>query len=97
MLKPLRKVEKKEPAYASDSPQRVCEKCGKTGPSHRMINCIICIGSPGHETLAPFQCQQEEHWACSIECWSQVAHACIDEHMTQLLTQKHGGLENDTI
>lgn len=94
MLKPLK--EKIEPIYASDSPKRICENCNKIGPSHRMINFICCIGSPGHESLQPIQCEQEEHWACSIECWSKVAHACIDEHMVELLKQKHGVL-NDKI
>lgn len=80
---------KREAEYASDSPDRVCECCKKTGPSHRMINVIIVIGSPGHENLQPFQCSQEEHWACSIECWTKVAHACVDEHMSELLRGKH--------
>jgi hypothetical protein len=74
-----------EPEYGSDSPTVVCEACAKPGPSHLMINCMIAIGSPGHPSLPAFQCAAVEHWACSPECWRNVAHACIDEHMHALL------------
>lgn len=66
-------------------PTRTCEACGKKGISSSMINIIIVVGSPGHASLKPFQCSQEEHWSCSPDCWSKVAHACIDEHMSILL------------
>ena len=91
MLKAL-PAAKTEPEYGTDSPTVNCESCGKSGPSHLMINCIIFIGSPGHPSLPPFQCpgsqqieQRPEHWACTPECWLLVAHACIDEHMHELL------------
>lgn len=84
MLKPL-DMSKKEPSI----PMRTCEACGTQKPSDASINCIIVIGSPGHASLAPFQCAQEEHWACSIACWQTVAHACIDEHMAALLQSAH--------
>lgn len=96
MLTPIKMpVSGEEPEYGSDSPVVKCEACGKSGPTHLMINLAVCIGSPGHPSLPPFQCpgsQQTapgpagaEHWACSPDCWKAVAHACIDEHMHELL------------
>jgi len=68
-------------------PARTCEACGKVVPvGHDAINVIIVVGSPGHPELPPFQCPHEEHWACSIDCWLKVAHACIDEHISQVLS-----------
>lgn len=88
MLKPLSESTKN--TIDKLPPPRVCEACGITVPiGHDAINCIIVIGSPGHPSLMPFQCAHEEHWACSIACWSQVAHACINEHMLELLKQAH--------
>lgn len=71
-------------------PPRKCEACGTiVAVGHDAINVIIVVGSPGHPSLAPFQCGYEEHWACSIECWQKVAHACIDEHMRVMLQELH--------
>ena len=89
MLKPLDTKKKPEPEYATDSPQRICEACGKSGPSHRMINCILVVGSPGWEGVPSFQCPQEEHWACSPDCWLKVAHACAEEHLHVILKDLH--------
>jgi hypothetical protein len=98
VLKPIRKSGGEVP-YGSDSPILTCEICGKSAPSHLMINLMIGIGSPGHPSLTGFQCPgsgqyqgRPEHWACSLECWKQLAHACIDEHMIQLLRDKHDEL-----
>ena len=85
MLKPLGQTQIKPELIIV----RTCEACGKQVESSQAINLIIVIGSPGHPELAPFQCEQEEHWACSLDCWRKVAHACIDEHMHVLLQQKH--------
>lgn len=99
MLKPVKMPAKpEEPEYGSDSPIVSCEACGKQGPTHLMINLAVCIGSPGHPMLPPFQCpgsQQTgpEHWACSPECWQKVAHACIDEHMLVLLQQAQATIQ----
>lgn len=85
MLKPLGQSQPKpEPVI-----MRTCEACGRQVDSSWAINMIFVIGSPGHPELMPFQCEQEEHWACSRHCWNKVAHACIDEHMMILLQQKH--------
>jgi hypothetical protein len=95
MLAPLIKERIEDVPYGSDSPTVKCEndQCSAIGPSHLMINCIIFIGSPGHPALPPFQCGQTEHWACSVECWSKVAHACIDEHMSELLKEARATVE----
>lgn len=77
----------------NDPPPRACEACGTVKPGDQAINVMIGIGSPGHPSLKPFQCEQEEHWACSIECWAQVAKACVDEHMVQLLHLAHQSLK----
>lgn len=89
MLKPLRTQSTATVERGSDSPSVQCEACGLKLPRHDAINIIICIGSPGHMDLPPFQCEHTEHWACSRECWLKVAHACIDEHMHELLKQSH--------
>jgi len=88
MLKNIRMPNEPIPevAYGSDSPTVKCENCPKKGPSHLMINVMVCIGSPGHPSLPAFQCSAVEHWACTPECWVKVAHACIDEHMLALLS-----------
>jgi hypothetical protein len=76
-------VEEREPGW--DSPIVACEACGKQEKRHLMINAVICIPAPGHPALTGFGCPAGEHWACSPECWRTVAHACIDEHMHELL------------
>ena len=86
-----------EVPYGSDSPTLTCESCGKQELSHNMINLMIGVGSPGHPSITGFQCPgsgqyegRPEHWACSPECWIKVAHACIDEHMQELLKYHRG-------
>lgn len=83
-----------EATAEANAPMRICEACGAQKISHEAINCIIVIGSPGHASLSPFQCAYEEHWSCSIPCWQKVAHACVDEHMAELLKQKHEEVAN---
>lgn len=74
-----------------------CEACGKqVARRDEAINIIIVVGSPGHPALPPFQCPQEEHWACSLECWLLVAHACIDEHIHTLLRQAHASVGKES-
>lgn len=73
-----------------------CENsaCGKVvNCRHDAINYMFVVGSPGHPSLMPFQCPSGEHWACSIECWEIVAHACIREHALEMLKQLHAGLQ----
>jgi hypothetical protein len=98
-LKPVRKPGDDIP-YGSDSPTLTCEICGKQDLSHNMINLMIGSGSPGHPKLTGFQCPgsgqyhgRPEHWACSITCWEELAHACIAEHMVELLKQAHASLQ----
>jgi hypothetical protein len=98
MLKPLTTLQ--EPEYGSDSPTVACENpnCTNQGPTHKMINFTIIIGSPGDETLPPMQCPAHQgpqalgHWSCSRECWLLVAHACVDEHGHEMLVQAHQSL-----
>jgi hypothetical protein len=67
-----------------------CENCGAVVERRdQAINFIAVIGSPGHPELAAFQCAHTEHWACSIDCWVIIAHACIDEHLSAMLKLKH--------
>lgn len=84
LLKPL--VINEGSVQAQDPPPRTCENCGTiVERGDQAINVMMCIGSPGHPDLAPFQCPHTEHWACSPDCWEEVAHACIHEHMLPLL------------
>jgi len=88
MLKPLSFQSKQQEEKLP--PPRTCEACGTiVAIGHFAINFIPVIGSPGHPSLVPMQCEQEEHWACSLACFAKVAHACIDEHMIELLKKKH--------
>lgn len=72
----------------SQDPVRACEVCGKEKPSSDMINIIVVIGSPGHHSLLPFQHPEEEHWACSIDCWHELSMRVVLE-MEDLLRSKH--------
>lgn len=80
--------EKQEPEYATDSPAVTCAICGTQKPSCNMINFAVAVPSPGHPDLLGVGCPVE-HWACSLNCWQKVAHACIDEHMLELLKERH--------
>lgn len=63
-------------------PMEICESCGKSLPrSHALMSFIIVGGAK------PFQCPGGGHVACSIECWAKVSHACIDEHMVEILSR----------
>ena len=75
----------------------VCESCGnvlKTRADAFNVMFVCQIGVPGHAAIPPFQCDSEEHWACSKECWQKVAHACIDQHMMETLNQIYSQLED---
>lgn len=74
-------------------PVRTCEICGAQGVANPFINFILVIGVPGHESLAPIQCEHEEHWACSIPHWLEIAHACVEEHGHEMLVDAHLNLE----
>lgn len=90
MLKPLHQTQELSQAEI----QRTCEMCGTPVPSSYALNFILIIGSPGHPSLTPIQCTQTEHWACSIEHWEKVAHACITEHGLLLLQEAHSNVSN---
>lgn len=47
------------------------------------------IGVPGTPHLAAFSCESGEHWACSIECWEAVAHACVTQHLRATMEAAH--------
>lgn len=90
MLEPIKIAEPAtEPVYGTDSPTMTCEACKAQAPRHLFFNAVIWLGSPGHPSLLPLQCPAIEHWACSIECWAQVAKACVDEHMKPYLQSLH--------
>lgn len=75
-------------------PPRTCQVpgCGVTRPLDQMIHGHLSVTVPGDEykgKIPPFQCADEEHWACSIEHFTQIQHACLDEHIKQALIQIH--------
>jgi|SRR5581483_12448649 hypothetical protein len=82
--------EEREPGW--DSPLVACEACGKQERRHLMLNVVVSVPAPGHPSAIGFSCPANEHWACSLDCWRAVAHACIDEHMLVLLQAKHADL-----
>lgn len=69
-----------------------CAVCGTSLPNSHAFNIIISVGVPGHPDVQPFQCPHEEHWACSIDHWLQVSHACLDEHIHAILQDIHANL-----
>lgn len=81
----------------ADSPTVVCEACGAPGLRHLMMNVMIGVGSPGHPSLAGFQCPETEHWACTLNCWRRVAHACLDEHVHEYLLALHATLKDKEV
>ncbi len=81
----------------------MCEACGYIVPSRdEAINIIINVGSPGHPSLAPFQCPgggdtYGDHWACSIECLKNIAHDCIENHVQEVLLYLHKNVGIDRV
>ena len=79
-----------------DSPLRTCEICGKQLPSHFAINVILSVGSPGHPSIIPLQCDNVEHWTCSPACFEQMTIKCAThvraklERLHNQLLQHHG-------
>ncbi len=90
MLQPIQIIDKPQQTEIPAIP-RTCEACGTIVPEgDKAINFIPAVGSAGHPDVAGVvTCPYEEHWACSLECWAKVAHACIDEHMAQILQHIH--------
>ncbi len=89
MLKALTATSSPTPTIPPDPP-RTCEACGRiVEDGSQAINFMIQIGVAGHPSIDPFQCPQVEHWACSRDCWLKVAHACVDEHMHEVLKYYH--------
>ena len=79
-LEPINITEKTE----RKSPVVKCDVCPNTGQAHDMIDFVANVLSPGHPKLTGIACPTQ-HWACSLECWIKVAHACIDEHLLEVL------------
>lgn len=89
LLKPIQIIDKQDQGRIPALP-RTCEACGTVVPEgDKAINFIPAIGSAGHPDLPVIRCPHEEHWACSLVCWAKVAHACIDEHLAQILQYAH--------
>lgn len=89
-IRPEQSIAAPRTAETVTSPPILCEACGKSVPREQAMNIILVVGSPGHPDLPPFQCpgggdSYGDHWACSVECWKTIAHACIDEHMHAIL------------
>ena len=84
MLSPIRL-----PGQEVSEGTRICECCKKEVKSSSAINIMIVVGSPGHADMLHFQCPNEEQWACSLECWTNVANACIEEHILEILKELH--------
>lgn len=88
------------------SPVVRCENCGTARPSHRMVNFVVCVGSPGHEDLPPFQCNAKQvdprtpmhalgHWGCSEECIETIMRACIEQHMIPALRSLRATIDKE--
>lgn len=95
LLQPIRlQKEEEEQAPGWDSPLVACEACGRQKPRHEMINLVVSVPAPGHPSILGFSCPANEHWACSLDCWRAVAHACVDEHLFTILQAKHADLSS---
>lgn len=75
-------------------PLRTCASCGKKTPSSQSINLWMMCGSPGHPTLVGFQSEQE--WACSLDCFSAMAHSMLDKAIIPHLENLHIRLDERT-
>lgn len=64
-------------------PVEICEACGKSLPRSKTKTAIVIAGGD-----RAFQCPAGGHVACSTECWTKVAHACVDEHMSDLVEKQ---------
>jgi hypothetical protein len=87
-LKPIQIEPTQDVPYGSDSPIIPCDMCGTQKPRHLMFDFVANVLCPGHPALTGIGCPVQ-HWACSMECWVQVAHACIDEHVLMILKYNH--------
>jgi len=88
-LRPIQIINNNAQGELPPDPTRICEICGKEVPGSEAINYIASIGVAGDPRLKPIQCPYEEHWSCSIEHLQQVAHACITEHLKEILVYAH--------
>jgi hypothetical protein len=78
----------------------VCESCGKVLATFSTGHNFWFnggIGVPGSPDLASIACDAGQHWACSIDCWSKVAHACIEQHLLETMKQAHVMLEEKRV
>jgi len=76
-----------------------CYGCNKQFSGMKAVNIIVpvefTVGSTPYDAVPPFQCPQEEHWACSPECYAIAAKKCIDEHMVPLLRVMYDRIEKE--
>lgn len=75
-----------------DVPMRKCDVCNVTRLQDHMINFAFIIGSPGHPDLPAFQCQHNEHWACSIAHLLDIIDHCCKTEMVNMLAYMHSVL-----
>jgi hypothetical protein len=76
----------------------VCESCGKvlaTFSNGHNFWFNGGIGVPGSPDLASIACDSGQHWACSLDCWASVAHACVDQHLLATMAKAHELLEEE--
>jgi len=76
----------------------VCSACGKvlatlTNGWNMYFSCGV--GVPGSPDISAFGCA--EHWACSPACWLKVAHACVDQHLHDVMIEAHNQLEEKRV
>lgn len=92
MLNPINLGKEETLERGSDSPLQECEACHTSKPRHLMFDFNCHMYCPGHPDLTGVSCQQ--HWACSIECWEKVGHACVNEHGRKILEYLHANIAN---
>lgn len=64
-----------------------CAICGRAQPialSYAIK--VLLVNAPND--VPSFECPALAHWACTPEHATQAAHACLDEHIAVLLSQR---------
>ena len=80
----------------SAQPPVVCENCGNVLQHNSdAVNFWFNsgIGVPLGPQLSAFGCDSGQHWACSLDCWETIAHACVTHHLRATMETAHNILK----
>ena len=78
-----------------DNTTVICEApgCGNEVKIGESYSFVVVFATTGPRPIASFQCEEEQHFACSYICARNAAIECIDNH----LIPSHKELESEII